>query len=163
MTPYDLQQLLRTNPDLAAVNGDPFADINDALFGPRADEPSEHDIQAAVFAWAAENEARWPELGMLFAIPNGSARHPAVGAKLKAEGVKRGVPDICLPVPRRTGVDGFYAGAFLELKTQRGRLSPEQLAWLDRLHKQGYFCAVCYGVEQATETLEWYLGLEAHQ
>jgi hypothetical protein len=46
MTPYDLQQLLRTNPDLAAANGDqevapgdPFADINDALYGPRADEP----------------------------------------------------------------------------------------------------------------------------
>jgi hypothetical protein len=164
MTPHDLQQLLRTNPDLAAANGDqevapddPFADFNDALYGPRADEPSEHDIQAAVFAWAAENEARLPELHWLYAIPNGGARHPAVGAKLKAEGVRRGYPDIGLDVAR-----GCYHGLRIELKTRRGKPTPEQLAWLDRLHRQGYFCAVCYGVEQATETLTWYLGLEAH-
>ena len=54
---------------------------------------SEHDEQVLIFKWARLSEGRWPELALLFAIPNGGHRHKAVAAKLKAEGVRAGVPD----------------------------------------------------------------------
>jgi hypothetical protein len=158
MTPHELQALLRANPDLAAANDadalDTFADINDALFGP-GDASSEHDAQVAVFAWAAANVDRLPELALLFAIPNGSARHPAVGKKLKAEGVKRGYPDIGLDVAR-----GPYHGFRGELKHGKNKPSPEQLWWLDQLQRQGYFCTVQWTSRAMIREIEWYLGLE---
>lgn len=133
---------------------DAFADINRDLFGPPADEDSEHAAQVAVFAWAAANTDRLPELALLYAIPNGGARHRAVAAKLKAEGVKAGVPDMALPVAR-----GPYIGAFLEMKHGRNKPTSAQLEWLDALGNQGHFCAVCYTAREAERLLEWYLGL----
>ena len=58
---------------------------------------TEHRIQAGLFKWFKLASARHPELALLFAIPNGGARDPITGAMLKAEGVKRGVPDLFLP------------------------------------------------------------------
>jgi len=60
----------------------------------------EHKEQKALFRWAGFRAQQKPELELLYAILNGGHRHKAVGRRLKAEGVKRGVPDICLPVPR---------------------------------------------------------------
>jgi hypothetical protein len=66
---------------------------------------------------------------MLFAIPNGGARHKAIAGKLRAEGVRAGVPDICLPVPR-----GEYHGLFIELKRPKGgHVSEEQEAWISEV------------------------------
>ena len=53
--------------------------------------------QVALFGWAEYNEAYYPELRLLYAIPNGGHRHKAMSAELKAEGVKPGVPNLCLP------------------------------------------------------------------
>ena len=72
---------------------------------------SEHDEQSAIFEWAALMQGAYPELGLLFAIPNGGKRDKATAGKLKAEGVKAGVPDMCLPVS-----NGKYHGLFIELK-----------------------------------------------
>ncbi len=62
--------------------------------------PTEHVEQVSLMRWAALTKRRRPELALLYAIPNGGDRHKAVAAKLSAEGVKSGVPDLCLPVPR---------------------------------------------------------------
>lgn len=116
---------------------------------------TEHAEQAALFAWAALMESRIPELALLYAVPNGGARHPAVAAKLKAEGVKRGVLDTCLPVARRG-----YHGAYCEMKVGRNRLTPEQEVWAHRLGCEGYYVTVCYSWEDAARTLTWYLGYD---
>ena len=113
---------------------------------------AEHHEQAMLFAWIEVAKARTPELGMAFAIPNGGHRHIAVAAKLKREGVKRGVPDLCLPVPR-----GRYHGCFLELKAGKNRATLEQRAWLDALDKLGYYTNVCIGWETARDELTAYL------
>lgn len=119
--------------------------------------PREADEQAAVFQHAAlqaRTDARW---GMLFAIPNGKAAssiREAVNAK--RTGLKRGVPDMFLPVP----VDN-HAGLFLELKRGGGGpsdLSPEQRDWLQRLQEQGYQTAVAYGWKEAVAEISEYLG-----
>lgn len=113
---------------------------------------SEHQEQKALFAWASLAEGRWPELGLLYAVPNGGHRHKAVAARMKAEGVKSGVPDICLPVAR-----GGYHGLYIELKTVRGQVSNAQRQWLRRLQAQGYRVAICRGWEAARKFIEDYL------
>lgn len=114
---------------------------------------SEHQEQAALFAWAQLAQGRWPELSLLHAIPNGGKRSPATAALLKAEGVKPGVPDICLPVSR----SGFH-GMYIELKRCKGgKVSAEQKIWLASLEKEGYKCAVCHGWDSAREEIERYL------
>lgn len=143
-----------TYRDAAAFDGLPVA--------------SEHDEQAALFHFAALHEWHEPRLAMLFAIPNGGARHPATGAKLKAEGVRPGVPDVMLAVPgfdvlETPGDDGLGIraerhGLFIELKrTRGGTVSAEQRAWHDRLRRQGYRVAVCRGWTEAVAAIADYL------
>ncbi|MHB0967410.1 MAG: VRR-NUC domain-containing protein [Bellilinea sp.] len=112
---------------------------------------SEHDEQVALFEWASYH----PELRFMFAIPNGGARHPAVAVKLKAEGVKRGVPDIFLPLAR-----GGYYGLFIELKTETGRPTREQREWIRALLEENYLAIVCKGMDEAKRWIESYAGIE---
>lgn len=96
---------------------------------------------------------KYPELNLLYHVPNGGSRHKAEAGRLRAEGVKAGVPDLCLPVAR-----GQYHGLYIELKRQRGgRTSDHQSEWLDALSAQGYKAALCYGWEQAAGTIIEYL------
>lgn len=115
---------------------------------------TEHDEQVALFEWAALHRATYPELGLLFAIPNGGKRHIGTARKLKAEGVKAGVPDLFLPAPRAQ-----YHGLFLELKRKGGVITVEQRSWLTYLAEQGYATSVCYGWRAAIEIIEMYLQL----
>ena len=62
---------------------------------------SEHQEQKALIQWARLNQQRFPELDLLFAIPNGGLRNIRVARKLKSEGVKPGVSDLFLPVARK--------------------------------------------------------------
>ena len=118
-----------------------------------AELPSEHVEQVRLFQWARLAAATHPELRLLYAIPNGGARHPVVAAKLKAEGVKRGVPDICLPVAR-----GKWHGLYIELKRQRGtRPSDDQIMWIASLSNAGYRAVWCRGWEAARAVIENYL------
>lgn len=113
---------------------------------------SEHEEQAALVRWAEFQRPKWPELALLHAIPNGGHRHRVTAARLQAEGVRAGVPDLCLPVPR-----GGWHGLYIELKTRRGRPSREQRRWLDALRAQGYRAEVCRGWEAARAVIEDYL------
>lgn len=111
--------------------------------------PTEHWEQVQLFAWS-EN---LPELKLMHAIPNGGKRDIRVAIKLKEEGVKAGVPDIFLPLPR-----GGKHGLFIELKRRKyGRVSPEQLYWLDALMREEYACSVCHGREMARDVILDYL------
>lgn len=116
---------------------------------------TEHGEQAALFFWATMRKAHWPVLKWLYAIPNGGGRSPVEGSRLKAEGVKKGVSDVCLPVPRM-GFNGIY----IEMKRKNGTIKdvkPEQGEFLEFVQSQGYYGCVCFGWEQASKTLEWYL------
>lgn len=59
---------------------------------------------------------------MWFAVPNGEHRSKATGGRLKAMGVRAGVPDLCFILKRG------YAG-FMELKVAGGKLSKPQEAF----------------------------------
>lgn len=117
---------------------------------------TEQQHQIYVIQWSQQPTIRekYPELAMLFHIAN--ERSDKVQASiLKKMGVKKGVPDLCLPVP-----SGKYHGLFIEMKTDTGRASAEQLWWISHLEANGYVAAVCYGWNRAVEVLEWYLNLK---
>ena len=121
--------------------------------GTRNNAPSEGTEQATLFSWAKMQEHKWPELRLLFHIPNGGSRGKVEAAHFKAEGVKAGVPDLFLPVAR-----GPYHGLFIEMKRQKGgKVSDAQKAWISALIDQGYLAVVCYGWKDAAELIEDYL------
>lgn len=115
--------------------------------------PAESVEQQCLFQWARMQAGRWPELEMLYHVPNEGKRGKVVGARMVAEGLKRGVPDLCLPVAR-----GGCHGLYIELKRQRGgRVTPEQGQWIGALVRGGYCAAVCCGWEEAARLIVRYL------
>lgn len=115
---------------------------------------SEHDEQAAIFAWAALLSGAHRELELLRADNNGAALKGGARAwaKLKAAGAKAGFPDIFLPVARHN-----YHGLFVELKCGRNKPSDKQVEWLDRLQEQGYLAVAAWGADEAIEIISEYL------
>lgn len=108
--------------------------------------------QIHLFDWAAMQSGKYPELTLLFHIPNGGKRDAREAARFKRMGVKAGVPDLFLPVPR-----GKYHGLFIELKSPGGRLSDHQKEWLKLLSASGYAACVCFGFEEAVRDIVNYL------
>lgn len=154
---------------------------------------SEHGHQRALFAWcnlAARHgfDAAWDDrcykepgyaagqygtagvtvLDRIFAIPNGGLRDKVTAAKLKAEGVKDGVPDTFLPLPR-----SVWAGLFIEMKRpgttkagkrkavvidqQAGATSAAQDDWTGFLRSAGYGVAVAFSWDEAAKQIREYV------
>jgi hypothetical protein len=136
---------------------------------------TEHGHQCALFCWAAlcGNDDVRQQLRMMFAIPNGGQRGDGTkrgaaiaGGKLKAEGVKDGVPDIMLPVAiclPNQGMPCKYHGLFIELKRpksvgkRKGVERENQSDFARKLEENGYRCVVCYGWEDARDMILKYL------
>lgn len=117
--------------------------------------PTEAEEQTLLMRWAEVKSIIQPEVGLLFHIPNGGSRNAIEAKHLKQQGVKRGVPDLFLPVAR-----SIYHGLFVEMKrVNGGKVSEEQKAWIARLMHQGYMVAVCKGCDEAIETIENYLAM----
>jgi hypothetical protein len=108
--------------------------------------------QTNIIKWTMIHREQYPDLKLLFHIPNGGTRDPIEARHLKDSGVKPGVPDLFLPVSV-----GRYHGLFIEVKSKNGKVSPEQSFWIDSLKKQNYKCEVAYGWEDAVRFLENYL------
>ena len=115
--------------------------------------PTEDQEQIMIFRWARLQCRVYPELAMLYAVPNGGKRAMSTAKMLKATGVKAGVPDMCLPVAR-----GGYHGLYIELKRIRGgKVSEDKKAWIDALRENGYMAEVCYGCDDAIRRIKEYL------
>jgi hypothetical protein len=116
--------------------------------------PTEAQEQVALFQWARMNRGKYPALDLLHAIPNGGSRNPIEARHLKEQGVKPGVPDICLPVP-----SAHHTALYIELKRRKGgRVSDEQRGWIAALNRVGCRAVVCKGWEEAKAEIERYLG-----
>jgi len=114
---------------------------------------TENQEQAALFEWAELSQGRYPELALLHAVPNGGIRDGRTAAILKRTGVKAGVPDICLPVPR----NGF-GSLYIELKRRKGGVvSVNQRMWLNALKTAGNKAVICKGWEEARDEIIKYL------
>lgn len=116
---------------------------------------SESAHQKALFCYFAQPDVRklYPETEWMFAIPNGGKRDSRTAARMKAEGVKAGVPDICLPSPV-----GDFAGMYIELKVGDNQPSNDQNKWHMALSRASYVVKLCYGWEEARDEIITYLG-----
>ncbi len=123
---------------------------------PKRPAPTEHAEQTALMHWwraaCRTIDGYTPDV-LLFAIPNGGDRHPAVAAKLRAEGVLPGVPDLFLAASR-----GGASGLWIEMKRVGGRVSPDQTAVHSKLANEGFAVAVAFGWVQASIAVRSFLG-----
>ena len=119
---------------------------------PEAKEDAE---QIAVIKWAGYMTGKYPPLSRLLHIPNGGSRNRIEAAKLKRMGVRPGVPDLLLPYPISD-----WSGLWLEMKTEKGRPTPEQRDWIEYLRSVGYLAYICHGAGEAINALEAYLAAE---
>ena len=115
--------------------------------------PLESAETAMVVRWAQWHEQKWPELELLYHIPNEGKRSVVTGAHMKMQGMKSGVPDLHLPVPR-----GTSHGLYVEMKRRKGETpTQDQADWLEKLDKQGYCVCWARGWEEAAQAIKEYL------
>lgn len=104
---------------------------------------SEHSLQTEVLRYLTRYRA---DDVFWFAIPNAGRRTFRAAAKLRAEGMLRGAPDLCIVLPiGRTG--------WLELKTPTGRLSDDQMGFRARCGRLGHRYTMARTLEEAKDTL----------
>lgn len=163
---------------------------------------SEHANQAALFMWsnmahrfglkAASDPASYTERGLaqryldahndaeprlkwLHAIHNQGHGDKVRGANAKAEGVKAGVFDLFLPVPRAFEIleepncnwilgasnDRYACGLYVELKVGSNRLSVIQSEFETDMKAAGYATGTAWGWLQAAAIIKNYLGVDS--
>lgn len=81
-----------------------------------------------------------------YAIPNGEHRSKRTGARLKAQGVLKGAPDLAFVLPNGQP-------AYIELKRPGGRLSPEQKAFMEKCQRLRINHAVIADIDSALAIL----------
>ncbi len=118
----------------------------------KSDETAE---QVTVFDWAALNLNKYPELKFMYHVANEGKRSARYGAELKRMGLKKGVPDICLPCAR-----GGYHGLYIEMKVGDNTPTQDQKDFLEFLRSQNYVAIVAHGAEEAIEIIKSYLNLK---
>ena len=119
---------------------------------------AEHDQQCAFFSWLRLNEKKHAALRLFFAIPNGGARDHGTAVALFLEGVRPGVLDTHLPVPRQG-----KAGLWIEFKSELGELSDKQREFRAQLEAEGHAVFMVREWTAAARITVDYLGLEGVQ
>ena len=116
---------------------------------------TEHQHQVSLFNFLRTMEYEHPVLKWVHAIPNGGLRHKAIAGKMKAEGLKAGVLDIFVPIPRTD-----YHGQYIEMKFGKNVLTTNQKDFMVFVSDQGYQTDVCYTWIEAAVSIFKYLGLD---
>ena len=119
---------------------------------------SEATEQERVVNWARRNEYRALSLALLHHIPNGGSRNKIEAARLKAQGVKAGVPDLFLPVPMND-----TPGLYIEMKFGKNTTSKQQEWWIEQLQKHGYAVHVCWGADEAIAIIAAYMEMSVFE
>lgn len=115
--------------------------------------PTEAEEQERLFRWAEIQKYNDSRIGLLKSDLSGVRLSIGQAVKAKKQGMKKGYPDIFLPVSSK----GFH-GLFIELKREKGGiLSDEQKTWLKQLVNQGYLAIVCKGSDEAINAIIDYL------
>ena len=114
---------------------------------------TETQHQQALYHWwrLYARTQKLPEKAFIHS-PNEGKRSYKAAAVLQSEGMQKGVPDIFIAVP-----NADKHGLWIELKTQTGRPTQEQKAYIALLQEQGYEAAICRGWEAARDLIIKYL------
>lgn len=113
----------------------------------------ESKMQILLCKWWSKACARFliPET-MLFSIPNGGRRDPIGVVFLKREGLRPGVCDLFLSVPRHD-----CHGLYIEMKAPNGVISEAQNHFILGAKMFGYHVAVCRSLDAAIGAITAYL------
>ena len=111
---------------------------------PKPNKKSESALQVECFTWFHNS---YPSLrGLLFSIPNGGLRSKREAARLKLEGLTKGVPDMLFLYKNK-----LHA---IELKTIDGHASPEQLSIHSKWAQQGIDVRIVRDVQTFKDTIK---------
>lgn len=149
MSAAEYRALVAAQPNLVRQSGKRARRGGPACGGAQ----SEEHLHRECFEWILEHELRWPILEWMFHPANGGARSKGEGGKLKAMGVRPGVPDFMLPIPVLP-----WNGLAIELKTATGTLTRKQEEWAESLTKGGYLVGVARSLEEFVALVIQFLG-----
>lgn len=111
---------------------------------------SESQIQKECVAWF---RAEFPEIEPLFfAVPNGGARNVWTARIMKDEGVRAGVADLILQIPK-----GGYASLAIEMKTWKGRQSESQKKYQRLVERMKSKYVICHSLTEFQKAVRDYL------
>lgn len=112
-------------------------------------EKSEDQEQAEVIRWA--NARPWGQYLLHIANETIGGRNRVL--RNVALGVRKGVPDLLLPIP----MHGFH-GLWIEMKrADGGTPSKAQVAWITALNQMGHKAVLCHGAREAIAELTQYM------
>jgi hypothetical protein len=106
---------------------------------------SEDALQKSVAKYLDSIGAFW------YHCPNGGSRNGIEAAKLKAMGVKPGVPD-CMILDQKHD----YSGLAIELKVGYNKPSEHQLAIFDKLVERNWMVVVSWSLDEVIDLIDWY-------
>jgi len=112
----------------------------------------EHDLQVQIITWCRYNQGKYPQLKLIYAIPNQAKRSFALANYLKAEGMATGVPDLAIPAPNKT-----FSALYIELKIGKNKPTPKQLEWHKMLREYGNCVFVSYNFDDTIDIIKNYL------
>ena len=107
--------------------------------------------QAKVIAWAKRHEHIYPYLWLLHCSLNGVKMTKAQAVRAIAQGMKKGVADLFLPVKK-----GVYSGLYIEMKSEKGRTSIDQSKFLTAVSENDYLAHICYSAVEAIDKIKGY-------
>jgi len=114
--------------------------------------PKESDEQTILFKylWGVKR------LSLCYSTQNGvkigGDRKFGIIAQMKKTGLKKGIPDICIPYAR-----GGFHGLYIEMKRQKGGvISDDQHQIAECLRAEGYKSVFCKGFEDAKKVVDDY-------
>lgn len=107
-------------------------------------EISEDLIHKTLMEWVHTHPQLKTIAKFIMHFPNEGKRTNSFGKLMKSFGMRAGVSDLFIALPR-----GGYHGAWIELKSKKGRLSQAQVEFLEDMKSQDYFVSVCYSLDEA--------------
>jgi len=106
--------------------------------------------QIALFQWIKTQ----PHISRFaFSIPNERKTSPQTGLLLKRMGLRPGVSDVFIAVPRE-----MFHGLFIEMKAGKNKTTKSQDEFLSDMRESGYATAICYGATEAINIIKNYFG-----
>ncbi len=106
-------------------------------------------------------ETQYPELKWLHSSLNGivlpslpATRYRIIN-HMKSAGMKKGIPDLFLPVARKG-----YNGLFIEMKVGKNKLTAEQKEFMDFVTAEKYLFKICYNAGDAILVLKGYIAMK---
>ena len=115
-------------------------------------------LQGSCVKWFRYQYSEYKDL--LFAIPNGlpifdKELRVKIYNRLNKEGLKAGVPDLFLALPR-----GIYHGVFIEIKYDSDRLRKVQADMIRDLESENYKCIIVRSLEEFIEEINSYMRIK---